>query len=57
MGNELKNKILEYNGIMKEEIPKNNLWLLDGVFRVYDKLDTCKNGKVENFLKSNGKPT
>ena len=25
MGNELKNKILEYNGIMTKEIPKNNL--------------------------------
>ena len=23
----------------------------------YDKLDTCKNGKVENFLKNNGRPT
>ena len=23
----------------------------------YDKLDTCKNGKIENFLKSEGRPT
>jgi hypothetical protein len=23
----------------------------------YDKLDTCKNGKLENFLKSMGRPT
>jgi hypothetical protein len=23
----------------------------------YDKLDTCKNEKVENFLKSHGRPT
>lgn len=23
----------------------------------YDKLDTCKNGKIENFLKSHGIPT
>lgn len=23
----------------------------------YDKLDTCKNGKVENFLKGEGRPT
>jgi hypothetical protein len=23
----------------------------------YDKLDTCKNGKIENFLKGEGRPT
>ncbi len=31
-------------------------WWMDCAFD-YDKLDTCKNGKIENFLKGQGKPT
>lgn len=31
-------------------------WWNDCAFD-YDKLDTCKNGKIENFLKSQGRPT
>lgn len=31
-------------------------WWIDCA-EFYDKLDTCKNGKLENFLKDNGRPT
>lgn len=46
----------------KETYKKNCLDALEDAWWIdcadfYDKLDTCKNGKLENFLKSNGRPT